>query len=207
MKPLDGSGLTGLNNLGNSCYLNSVFQVIFSLPQFHDFYYKQIDYVSLFESNDILFNVNFQLKKFAQGLYNINLSIDSDMKKFLNEGNFTDVIVGNYTFPNFSLKEIQHTAISPMHLRIAIGKDHREFSSARQQDAQEYLLHVLNLIDRSLLCSEYNPCDAFRFIVEDRLECLQTNNVQYLDHTESILSLSIPIDSVGCPVKVHTYCH
>lgn len=32
--PVFGPGLTGLANLGNSCYLNSVMQVVFSLPDF-----------------------------------------------------------------------------------------------------------------------------------------------------------------------------
>eukprot|EP00762_Andalucia_godoyi_P007013 ANDGO_07749.mRNA.1 Ubiquitin carboxyl-terminal hydrolase 14 len=32
--PLSGPGLTGLSNLGNSCYISSVLQVLFSLPAF-----------------------------------------------------------------------------------------------------------------------------------------------------------------------------
>ena len=34
LKPCYGQGYTGLANLGNSCYLNSVMQVLFSLPEF-----------------------------------------------------------------------------------------------------------------------------------------------------------------------------
>jgi uncharacterized UBP type Zn finger protein len=31
--PCYGQGYTGMHNLGNSCYLNSIMQVLFSLPQ------------------------------------------------------------------------------------------------------------------------------------------------------------------------------
>lgn len=37
--PLFGGGYTGLTNLGNSCYLNSVVQVLFALPVFQRKYY------------------------------------------------------------------------------------------------------------------------------------------------------------------------
>lgn len=32
--PCYGAGYTGMTNLGNSCYLNSIMQVLFSLPHF-----------------------------------------------------------------------------------------------------------------------------------------------------------------------------
>lgn len=32
--PCYGPGYTGMDNLGNSCYLNSIMQVLFSLPLF-----------------------------------------------------------------------------------------------------------------------------------------------------------------------------
>lgn len=34
LRPLWGPGLTGMKNLGNSCYLNSVMQVLFTIPDF-----------------------------------------------------------------------------------------------------------------------------------------------------------------------------
>jgi len=34
LQPLHGPGLTGIHNLGNSCYMNAVMQVIMTMPQF-----------------------------------------------------------------------------------------------------------------------------------------------------------------------------
>jgi ubiquitin carboxyl-terminal hydrolase 5/13 len=34
LTPLYGPGYTGLTNLGNSCYLNSVMQTLFIIPDF-----------------------------------------------------------------------------------------------------------------------------------------------------------------------------
>jgi len=38
-----GAGLTGMENLGNSCYMNSVVQVLFNLPEFRNFYVPTAD--------------------------------------------------------------------------------------------------------------------------------------------------------------------
>lgn len=34
LKPIFGPGYTGIHNLGSSCYMNSILQVLFSIPDF-----------------------------------------------------------------------------------------------------------------------------------------------------------------------------
>ena len=41
--PVFGPGLTGMENLGNSCYMNSVIQVIFNLPEFRTYYMQSAE--------------------------------------------------------------------------------------------------------------------------------------------------------------------
>ena len=38
LQPVYGPGYTGIRNLGNSCYMNSVMQVLFTVPDFQDRY-------------------------------------------------------------------------------------------------------------------------------------------------------------------------
>lgn len=45
LRPLFGPGLTGMKNLGNSCYLNSVMQVLFTVPDFES---KSVPWFTLF---------------------------------------------------------------------------------------------------------------------------------------------------------------
>lgn len=41
LEPISGPGYTGMKNLGNSCYLNSVMQVVFSVDDFVELFEKQ----------------------------------------------------------------------------------------------------------------------------------------------------------------------
>lgn len=41
LEPIYGPGYTGLRNLGNSCYMASVMQTLFSFPKFAQRYLKK----------------------------------------------------------------------------------------------------------------------------------------------------------------------
>ncbi|XP_055958187.1 ubiquitin carboxyl-terminal hydrolase 5 [Patella vulgata] len=43
LQPVYGAGLTGMRNLGNSCYMNSVMQVVFTIPDFQKRYYDKLE--------------------------------------------------------------------------------------------------------------------------------------------------------------------
>jgi ubiquitin carboxyl-terminal hydrolase 5/13 len=60
--------------------------------------------------------------------------------------------------------------IAPYAFKALIGKGHPEFSTKKQQDTQEFFLHVVNFLEKHSR-TEVNPATCFKFQVEDKLQC------------------------------------
>lgn len=84
--------------------------------------------------------------------------------------------------------------IYPLMFKTLVGKGHPEFSTKKQQDAQEFLLHILTLCERNNK-NRINPGDCFKFKVEERFECNTTRKVKYLTRSDLILPLIIPMNA------------
>ncbi|VVC39492.1 Hypothetical protein CINCED_3A020265 [Cinara cedri] len=174
LKPVFGPGYTGIHNLGNSCYMNSVLQVLFSIPDFTQKYYER----NILQScpDDPNKNFDVQMAKIAHGLCSGKYSIPP-----------TEVIEGK--------KKYWHHGIRPNSLKMLIGQSNPEFASKNQQDAQEFFLYLLSLVERHSQSSE-NPADCFKFKIEERYQCLTTGQVKYTTRPEYCLPLSIPLEDV-----------
>jgi ubiquitin carboxyl-terminal hydrolase 5/13 len=60
LKPMRGPGITGIVNLGNSCYLNSLMQALFTIPDFQERFTRNAD--KYFEAaTDPLTDFNLQM--------------------------------------------------------------------------------------------------------------------------------------------------
>uniref|UniRef100_A0A3Q3L641 Ubiquitin carboxyl-terminal hydrolase n=1 Tax=Mastacembelus armatus TaxID=205130 RepID=A0A3Q3L641_9TELE len=160
LRPLFGPGLTGMKNLGNSCYLNSVMQVLFTVPDFQSNY------------------VCFHRAKLGYGL-----------------------LSGEYSKPapdpgdenGASEPRGDQIGIAPRMFKALVGRGHPEFSTNRQQDAQEFLLHFINMVERNCR-SGPNPSEAFRFLVEERIVCQQSQKAKYTQRVDYIVQLPVPMD-------------
>ncbi|XP_056458453.1 ubiquitin carboxyl-terminal hydrolase 5 isoform X2 [Gadus chalcogrammus] len=178
LRPLSGSGLTGMKNLGNSCYLNSVMQVLFTVPDFQTKYVSNIQKIFDEAPSDPTQDFKTQVAKLGYGL-----------------------LSGEYSKPAPDPGDDNGTAeprgdqvgIAPRMFKALIGRGHAEFSTNRQQDAQEFLLHFINMVERNCR-SGANPSEAFRFLVEERIVCQQSHKAKYTQRVDYILQLPVPMD-------------
>lgn len=180
---LFGPGYVGLENLGNSCYLNSVMQVLFAIAEFKNTYYPLEAIYT--RTNDPFNDFDFQMAKLAYGLYSRCYSME----------------------PIKSDQPVEQKGIRLTSFKSLVGKNHPEFSTKRQQDAQEFFLHIIDLIEKSFKKNRVLPnlADIFKFKIEDRIQCLLSNKVSYAERNEYMLSLPIPLDKATNLAQVDAY--
>ncbi|PWY65651.1 ubiquitin C-terminal hydrolase, partial [Aspergillus heteromorphus CBS 117.55] len=170
-----GPGLTGLANLGNSCYLSSVIQCLYDLPEFQERYFHP-DMKPPFAGKPAE-DLETQLRKLADGLLS---------------GRYSRPGTDNKPSPDVS--EVSHQkGLAPAMFKHLIGRGHEEFSTMRQQDAFEFMLHLFKAISLSKHPEGMaNPVESFGFSMEQRLQCLHCGGVRYRTDEQDNISLPVP---------------
>jgi len=187
LQPMWGPGKTGLHNLGNTCYMNSVLQVIFSLPEFRDTYLKPIFYDRC-DLNEPDLDLKLQMCKLCQGMVTGDYSRGTDEVE-----------------ENVLRDEGSVPGIKPLMFKNLIGKGDPEFSSNRQQDAQEFFMFLMTHLERTHRNHEVpSPSNIFKFCVEDRTEC--AGQVRYKSRTEFFLPFNVPLEAATNHAEVEAYC-
>lgn len=179
LRPLFGPSLTGLKNLGNSCYLASILQCLFDLPAFQDRYNRPGADLPIVP--DPAQDLETQLCKMADGL-----------------------LSGRYSKPDADVTGSEHSAeiphqkgLAPSMLKHLIGRGHPEFSTMRQQDSFEFLQHLIKLITRSQHSSPLrDPTQKFRFAMEQRLQCLGCKKVRYQTNEQDSIFIDVPLEKL-----------
>lgn len=181
LSPIFGPGFTGLTNLGNSCYLSSVVQCVFSLPEFKQRYYRPNEEPPF--SQNPAEDLETQLRKLADGIHSGRYSQPH-----------TDVIA----CPDSP--EVPHQkGLAPAMFKHLIGRGHEEFSTMRQQDAFEFILHLFKMVSLSPNPGDLgNPVQPFRFAAEQRLQCTSCNKVRYKVDEQDNISIPVPARRVPC---------
>ncbi|OOF90746.1 hypothetical protein ASPCADRAFT_211661 [Aspergillus carbonarius ITEM 5010] len=175
LAPVFGPGLTGLTNLGNSCYLSSIIQCLFDLPEFQRRYYHPNEEPPFSEKPAE--DLETQLRKVADG-----------------------ILSGRYSRPDSNVKaspdsaEVPHQrGLAPAMFKHLVGRNHEEFSTMRQQDAFEFMLHLFKQIGLSKHAEGLdNPIASFGFSMQQRLQCLQCRKVRYKVDQQDNISIPVP---------------
>ncbi|KAK7887041.1 hypothetical protein WMY93_026662 [Mugilogobius chulae] len=178
LRPMFGPGLTGMKNLGNSCYLNSVMQVLFTVPDFEEKYVKNIVKIIDEAPSDPSQDFKTQVAKLGYGL------LSGDHSKAAPDSGDENGV---------SESRGDQIGIAPRMFKALVGRGHPEFSTNRQQDAQEFLLHFINMVERNCR-SGTNPSEAFKFLVEEKIVCEQSQKAKYTQRVDYIVQLPVPMD-------------
>ena len=184
-------------------------QVLFTLPSFQEHYVDGANEVfakTRFEPNH-KDNFHHQMAKLGIGLcsgqYSVAPPYGDDMPPGEGDGG---------------------GGIRPVLFKGMIGKGHSEFSTKQQQDAQEFFLHLITVMEREDRKAGITENHAFRplqFEVEDRHQCditkkvLHTNCSYYFPETINLLKChsllsnvpagEIHVASGGLPATVNTH--
>ncbi|KAI8096857.1 uncharacterized protein BX664DRAFT_292039 [Halteromyces radiatus] len=179
LEPKFGPGYTGIKNLGNSCYIASILQAVYDIPNFQTRYGQQLADHALSCSIEDPANCWYcQLFKIADGL-----------------------LSGRYSQPHPSSDNNDvptQDGISPGMFKSLVGKGHEEFSTMRQQDAYEFLQFFCKTISQKEHSNKgQDPTKVFDFNLEHRLQCGKCHKVRYQTNENSSISINIPARKIG----------
>ncbi|KAF8327578.1 ubiquitin carboxyl-terminal hydrolase 14 [Cantharellus anzutake] len=205
-EPLFGPGLTGLSNLGNSCYMASTVQTLFSLPSFRSRYYITSDSSTLDSAAQQHFQncaydspadcLECQLYKLADGLLSGRYSHPRKSPSSALPAQISEAPIPNSdaSIPAGALQPVFQEGIKPAMFKALIGKGHSEFSTMRQQDSEEFLTHLIKVLRQGYKKRGHaqDPTEVFNYGMEQRLQCGDCKRVSYRVDEHDVVSVAVP---------------
>ena len=118
------------------------------------------------------------------------------------------LLSGRYSYPvsHFPEDSETHTGwqrgLKPTLFKALIGKGHEEFSTMRQQDSEEFFVHLLTTLRRTARAqsqsnSSQEPTEIFAYGMEQRLQCGGCMGVRYRIDESDVVSVPVPAKELG----------
>lgn len=173
----------------NSCYIASTLQAIFSLSAFQDRYLPAFaNHPQSCTAASPATCFECQICKIADGLLSGRYAIPRQST----EADDAQFDLPEWTTP--STAPAFQEGIKPLMFKTLIGKDHEEFSTMKQQDADEFFKHLLKSIKQSTKATgAADPTEIFTFEQEMKLQCGECGGVRYRMETQESIGLPVPI--------------
>ena len=189
--PVYGPRRVGLKNMGNTCYVNSIMQVLKEVPTLSQRYYAPADAIFKSAPSDPVADFPTQMAKLCTGL-----------------------LSDRYADPPVEGAEHTAVAVTPRMFKQLVGKGHSEFATGRQQDAAEYFQHLLETMTRAeraagdrlagvfgggatAVSSDGPTAAQFEFEVEERVQCAESGAVRYVTQKNNVVPLEVPLEAAA----------
>lgn len=173
-----GPGYTGVDNIGNSCYLNSTVQMLFSLDEYRTTYFEK-GLQHLKQCNSLPSECYYcQVAKVADGLWS---------------GKYSQKLQRTLLVNHEERTEEYQQAIRPYDFKMLVAGDSPDFKSSEQQDALEYLQHLFDRFSKEE-AKAHLPLSAklFDYTHVNRLVCLACNGYKQIEHTTNEWKFPVP---------------
>lgn len=209
LQSVSGPGLQGLQNLGNSCYMNSIFQMLLSgtipeLAKRYGCYATNKSETNRTKGDDLITEHPFLRSVAPTSAPTDVLCQTAKLTCALTSGVFAKPVVEAESMDTTTDSKYR---LAPRMMKHCIGKDHVDFRTTQQQDAAQFLQYFLERLDRAELgasskAKEHLPGDRvstsshlFSFQTTSRLTCKADGRVKYNENApETIWSLRVPMD-------------
>lgn len=166
-------GLSGLTNIGNTCYMNSILQCFGALDKFRSYLLNQDLYKKIIKNN-----ITSRLAEKERKRLNLTKKDNVPILKRDIDSEYENSItmeLGNI------LKEMwnENNEIELVTFKKILGKKNSQFGGYRQQDSEELLTFILSEIHEELSRKTKvkfpNTTDKIRDLIKIKKECLNLN--------------------------------